>query len=258
MERHTWLRQLINRIENHKETIYFCGMTLTLIFSTIAGFWVYLEYSSPLTDEKLEIFDVTLSPFVLGIFHFLIVFFLGSLISTTISMTHARRMKAFNLEVEFEAREHKEIKVGQAHYLSGILGNYAAVIGQFINKDNVSYRDVMEVICYHYRDYFTINFDRVLSYKIKSHKNSDISHSEGQLLGYIKRNGENVGFQNRITGKRTLLLGIATTMVPGEEEIVLSFQSDNNYEFDEYDVEAIRALIKYGDIVLQHLYFINE
>lgn len=218
----------------------------------------FLKYPNPQIQSKTGTLDVIVSTLILGILHFLLVFFLGSLIATTISLTRARRMKAFNLKVEFEAREHKEIKVGQARYLSGILGNYNAVIGQSIDIDSGSYRKVMEVICYHYREYFTNSFDRNLSYRIRSQVGNEFSRSEHQLLGYIQNEGQDVGFQNRIIGNRTLLLGVATTMVPEEEELVLSFQSDGDYEFDDYDVEAIRALIKYGDIVLQHLYFIND
>lgn len=145
--------------------------------------------------------------------------------------------------------------MGQAHYLSGILENYDTLIGQFINERKmVTYQDVMNVISYHYRSYFTKNFHRNLNFKIQPLNESELSRSEHQLLKYITKENIDVGFQNRLLGNRTLLIGIATSIVE-KEKLLLTFHSDNNYEFDEYDVEAIRSLIKYGDILLQHLYF---
>jgi len=125
-------------------------------------------------------------------------------------MVHTKRMKAFNLEVEFDTREHKEIKVGQAHYLSGILENYDTLMGQFINEKKLTtYQDVMNVISYHYRSYFTKNFHRNLNFKIQPLNKSELSRSEHQLLKYITKENVDVGFQNRLLGNRTLLIGIS-------------------------------------------------
>ncbi|WP_343751075.1 hypothetical protein [Lentibacillus halophilus] len=248
----------MNWIEHYKESIYFSGMLLTLFFAGVVGVWSYRMYESQHDNNIYGIMDVVISPFFLGIVHFLLVFFLGLLIVTTISLTHTRRMKAFNLEVEFEAREHKEIKVGQVHYLSEILGSHDILIGQFIEQVNISYMEVLEVLCDHYREYFTESFNRDLSYKIFSLKEIRFSHSERQLLKYMNRHDQDVSFQNRLVGDRTLLIGITKKMVTNDKELVLIFRSDKDYEFDEYDAEAIKMLMKYGDIIVQHLYFIRE
>src|SRR5699024_6641826 len=116
---------------------------------------------------------------------------------------------------------------------------------------------VLNVICFHYRQYFTESFDRNLVFKVRRLKNMSATRTERLLLRFIENNNMDVGFQNRLIGNRTILMGKATTIVPGEEELIVTFYSDGAYEFDEYDVEAVRVLLTYSDIALQHLTFIK-
>ncbi|SFL92873.1 hypothetical protein [Salibacterium qingdaonense] len=253
MEKENFIKRLSDAVYSNKNEIYFVGMILTII-SSVIGFWITYHHFSANYEGQNELANVLMSPFIIAVVYSLIIFFIGSLVITTLTMTHARRMKAFNVEVEFEAWQHNIMKIGQVHYLSDILSYHKQIVGQFNNVESVSFRSVLIELCQRYQEYFTRAFDIQLSYSIKTEE--ELTHQERQLLSFMENKETTVGFQNRMIGNRTLLIAAAHSSFEQNLPMYLSFLSDSDYEFDDYDVEAIRALIEYADIVLDNVHLV--
>jgi len=259
----TRIERMINWVETNQSSIYFCGMLLTLFIAALTSIWIFIVYPDlSAINQNSPLIEILISPFMVALLHFILVFLLGNLIVITITMTYTRRMKAFNIEVEFEDRAHKQIKVGQAHYLSEILAEHPKIVGHFWERKSVTYKELLEKICYNYQEYFTRSFGQNLSYEVKTVNQGQFSKPELQVLRYIVETKTDVGFQNRLLKSNTLIMGVSASEVLAEiareSDVVVTFWSDKGYLFDEYDVEAIRALMKYGDIALQHIYTIKE
>src|SRR5690625_7939698 len=103
----TRIERMINWVETNQSSIYFCGMLLTLFIAALTSIWIFIVYPDlSAINQNSRLIEILISPFMLPLPHFILVFLLANLIIISITLTYTSRMISFNLEVEFNDSSH--------------------------------------------------------------------------------------------------------------------------------------------------------
>jgi len=122
-------------IEHRRKSIFLLFMGLFLLISlTLASYYGFKTSKNPLFENPATIMQhVFNTPIVISMLIVFVVVVFGIFFTSVITLAPFKRMKLYNMELEFETREKEQRVSKQFTFVSSILREYFVIIGNVTN-----------------------------------------------------------------------------------------------------------------------------
>ncbi|MBM7632856.1 hypothetical protein [Geomicrobium sediminis] len=257
-----FLLNLQNELPKHRQMIRIGSYMFFIVLSFLAFIITTINYFNNPLIEDLSANQYYIAPFIVGFLGAAIVLVFGFFFTNVLLLVSSKKIRFFNVEIEFDTSEIAEKKAGQTiNYLSKVIESHRYALAKMRAEDRRSHLAILMEVMRSYQTQLRAAYDdHEIEVKVYT-ESHDFTKGQSLLIADLQylEGKQKIAYKNRIKRKSTNLM-IAETKVEEvveDDELIIPFEQtvyivvSRNIEdlFDDLDTNTLKGLIHYAEVV---------